>query len=148
MVYRIVNGEEKQVFNKIVQYALKCSDHASVCTFRNYHKKDLENSFWSFLERVSPYSVGDSDSFTLPKNYTKGQKFHLYYLADDVKKCILEVPTLESWKAPHLPEDITFYINKKPWLMTISHEKMMFLNISDTEKLESILMLGGVVHQM
>lgn len=148
MVYKIDNVREREVFHRIVQYALKCSDHISVCTFRHYHKKDLKDSFWAFLNYVSPYCVDDPDAFVLPKNYTKGQKFHIYHLTDKVKKCILEVPMLESWCAPNLPDDITFYTNKKPWLITISHEKIMFLNISDTKRLEDIVMLGGVVHQI
>lgn len=133
MEYRVANVTEDWLFQGIVQYALKVSTHVSFCTFRYYHQKDLHASFGEFMNSIMPFRVDTLDRFIFPRPYTKGQKFHLYKILPEIESCILKVTAIKDWSAPYYPEDITFYTSYKPWLRTISHEALMYAELTDTD---------------
>lgn len=125
MIYRIIEVDSKQDYNDLLDIAFKNSDAFSVCTFKYYHKKNLSQGYYDFLSALEPYKI--IEEYGIPKNYRKGQKYHVYELNSTTMKLIWTLGTLQAWEPPLFPEDLTFYIHKRYWLYTISHENLIFM---------------------
>lgn len=125
MRYRIMDVTSEQDYSNLLDIAFRNSDAFSICTFKYYHKKILSQDYFDFLNTLEPYRI--IEEYHIPKNYRKGQKYHVYELNSATKKLIRSVRTLQAWEPPLFPEDLTFYIHKKYWLYTISHENFIFM---------------------
>lgn len=143
MEFKIVNANCSTTFQKIIAFALENSTHISLCTFRYYHKKDLNECYFSFLEALEPYAVRNTESFNLPRPYTKGQHFLIYAITPELKKSVQSVASIDRWCAPSYPEDISFYVNKSPWLTTITHEQLAFVKTKNEFLLTRLIALGA-----
>lgn len=135
MKYIILDSLNTNQYKELINFAFEYSQHFSVCTFKRYHKKDLSNSYYAFFENLKQY-IMDDYAFILPKHYERGQKFYIYELNTETQKYISKVPNIFSWCPPIYPEDLTFYTNKKPWLISITHEKMLVVDTADQKVLD------------
>lgn len=142
MKYQVLNVEKEAVYRKLIHYALVNSSHLSVCTFKNCHLKDLNPSYQEFMQHISRFKVENSSLFSHPKAYTKGQRFHYYSISPEVIHFVRQIESIEQWGAPNCPDDISFYINNKPWLYTITHEALVFLETKQIDLVSGILNCG------
>jgi hypothetical protein len=121
----LTNSQNSMLLN----FAFEYSSAFGVSSFK-YHKKDLNQSYFDFFDTVANYKLNEYD-FIVPNHYTKGQKFHIFDLNNYTKNIILQQSHIFNWKYPNLPEDLTFYKNKKYWLTSITHEHMIILNTDE-----------------
>ena len=147
MYDRIINIRDDRVFTNIIQYAIRKSSHVSFCTFRYYHKKDVNANFSAFMDEIAPFELTADivNTFLLPRPYSKGQRFRVYILSSKLKNKILSVKSIGDWCVPNYPEDITFYTNQKPWIRTVTHEKFMFVEPANDEILKDLINLGAKI---
>jgi len=47
---------------------------------------------------------------------------------------LLKPGSLENWRIPKYPEDISFYRNNECWMYTVSHERMLCISPKDEEE--------------
>lgn len=141
MKYHIFNFSGETMYSTLVNLAFEKCTYFSVCTFKYYHKKDLSKNFNDFLDKINPFRV-ESTHFIIPKNYTKGQQYHIFKLDPIAKTLIKDVRSFADWRLPYYPEDLTFYRAKKPWLSSISHEDMLFIETEDPKVSQKFTDLG------
>lgn len=148
MKYQVLNVEKEAVYRRLIHYALVSSSHLSVCTFKNFHLKDLNPSYQEFVQHISRFKVEDCGLFSHPKAYTKGQRFHYYSISSEVMHSVSQIGKIEQWGAPNCPDDISFYINYKPWLYTITHETLVFLETMQINLIGGVLNCGAELLQL
>lgn len=137
----IVCGEiSGKQYNKLLKFAIDYSDSFGVSTFK-IHKKHLQPTYFSFFEKMAPYEK-NKDKHLLPQHYEKGQKFYVYELNDIGEKYLIQQNSFWDWSIPNLPEDLSFFKEKKVWLNCITHEKMILINSDDIELLHFLTNIG------
>ena len=137
IVYETLNDQQ---YKKLLNFAFLYSEHFSICTFK-YHRKNLSDEYYSFMNEIEKYRK-DKYEFILPKHYEKGQKYHVYSLNEETKKCICKVQSIYSWHPPCYPEDLSFYHQKNFWMNFISHEKIILVNARDRKIINLFHELG------
>ncbi len=141
MRYLIVNDLDAVQYKALLNYLLESCQHFSVCSFK-VHKKELNESYDKFFEDFH-YCKCNQYEFSLPQHYEKGQKFFVYDLNKNTKRFISDRKNFLTWRIPDLPEDISFYKNKKVVFATISHEKMFIFYVIN-EEIKDILNKYGI----
>jgi hypothetical protein len=116
----------------VLKYCLKFSDSFSVITTmkkaysqKTYipeHDKVLKE--WDFC--LVEQNVGIKE---WPGTRTNAKrKVMNVYNARKFRTTIIDIPNFFRPEENNLPEDICFYRDKEPWFITVSHEKMIFLD--------------------
>lgn len=148
MDYRVLNAEKRDIYNKLINFALDNSSWISFCTFKYHHQKHLKPTYDAFMMSLSKFEVRDPYLFSPLNRYTKGQQFHYYTISPDVKKIVSQIDQFAQWGAPYYPDDISFYTNYKPWLYTVTHETMIFLSTKQVELIEGVIGCGAKLRQL
>lgn len=133
MKYIICGELTNDQYGSLLEFAMSYSDLFSVSTFK-VHKKNLETTYFEFFENMAPFEV-DKYKCILSQHYEKGQKIRVFKLNDIGKQYLTQCHSFWEWSLPNLPEDISFYRNKKVWLNCITHERMILVESSDPELL-------------
>lgn len=123
--FRLLNDFTHENYSILIECACKESQYFSLTTFKYYHKKDLNNSYFELLSYLTEYEQ-DKFKFNLPKHYSRAH-VHVYELNQNTKSILFYVNKLYDWCPPYFPEDLCFYKGKKIWFESISHEHMSFL---------------------
>jgi hypothetical protein len=125
MRYRIIDHIDEAAYDCIMDFAFKNCEYFSVCTFKFYHRKSLKESYFEFLDSAEKFKV-EPVGFIMPEHYTKGQTFHVFELNEETRK-IIKLAGF-NWSAPDYPEDLAFYMNKKVFFSSVSHEQLYLVH--------------------
>ena len=120
----LVDGFDSGQYRRFLDFAFGHSTAWGVSKMNFYHEKDLDGSYLGFFDQMEEYRV-DSAFYDFPQHYTKGQGFAIYEMNEPSRKFIKSVGDIFDWTPPSLPEDLTFYHDKKWWFSAISHEREM-----------------------
>ena len=127
--------DSKSFYNAVFEN----SDVVSFCSFKDVHNKDLSSQYFLFFEQFKDDEIKEEIFATAPyQQYRKGQKFHYYKLSKQIQKLIIKTGSFANWRNPDLPEDMAFYKNKKPWLYSISHEDIVYINTNDNKLINEL----------
>lgn len=118
----------------ILDYALKFSDAFSIVTKiqKPYSKipPNFENP--EVAKKLEPFAIKYIfDRNEWPIKYltrSKHQIMVLYSACKESRQITNELPNVFLPLENNLPEDICFYRNEKAWLITISHEKIAYMD--------------------
>lgn len=141
--HRVIGDFQGEAYSKLLKFAIENSDCFGFSTFQYVHKKDLLQSYFDFLNSISPFEK-DSFNYELPQHYCRGQKIHVYKINSLTYGELTRVYDLYDWRIPQYPEDLSFYKNGKVWLSSISHEKLCFL-YTDSQTITSNLDKMGYI---
>ena len=119
-------------YNEIINYVSKKSDSFSVISNLNkpyskqppnYEHENVLKVLEPFLER---YVIGIK---SWPGTITKDNHKVMitYRLCKESRSLLKEMPNFFLPLENGLPEDICFFRNQKPWFVTTSHEKTVFI---------------------
>ena len=61
---------------------------------------------------------------------------------DTGKHYLIKCRSFWEWSIPDLPEDLTFYKDRKMWLNCITHEEMIFIETEDDEVIHFLEEIG------
>ena len=112
MAYIVCNEISDKQYRCLLEFALSYSDLFCVSTFK-FHKKDLSPTYFDFFEIAAPSEVDQYECKKLPQHYEKGQKFRVFRLNSSNKKFIAQRRSFWEWSLPDLPEDLSFFKEKK-----------------------------------
>ena len=119
--YTLLGDLNGKNYRSFLKKAFAYSDFFSVSVFKSVHRKNLQHSYFEFLEKVEPFRVL-REFKELPQHYERGQKFLIYELNDQTKKILLDATDgLYHWLIPNLPEDLSFFRHNKVWFNSITH---------------------------
>ena len=116
-------------YYKIIEYAGKYSDSFSIITNlkKPYLKIPPNCEHDDFIKKFEPFILNSIVGIKKwPGTITKDNHkvMYTYRICKESIKILLQTSNLFMPIENELPEDICFYRNKKPWLTTISHEKI------------------------
>ena len=141
MVYSFLDFDfYNSKYKDILKTALSNSDYFSFFTSKHIRKKEHNNEYFDFLERLNEYKIS-SDEVDIPK-YTSGQQIHCYKIEANTTRIINEPADFSAWDGYDYPEDLVFYKNKTPWLRCISHERIVLINERNTNAFKELEKLG------
>lgn len=146
-MYNIDYNDLIQNDKKILEYALKTSDVFSVISIIQKPYSRIPPNFKNleFAEKLEPFVL------KYLYNYYDWPIKHLsrinhsimvlYKINSASRKIIIDLPNVFLPLENNLPQDICFFREGRPWLITISHEKIAYIDnpsINDLKFLESI----------
>lgn len=133
--YRVTGNFEGKAYLNLLSFAVENSDCFGFSTFKDVHKKDLEQSYFDFLKYLAPFER-DTAQYELRQHYRRGQKIHIYAVSDSTYDELSKVNGLYDWRLFNYPEDLSFYYKGRVWFNAISHEKLCLL-YTDSQKIIS-----------
>jgi hypothetical protein len=137
----------KKVYKDVLQLALSFCNEAIVVIHRYKPLSQLNSSIDSMIARLQPFSLGISMSKSWPGGGSLIQEceiFRFVYCQDTIKILSVE-DDFFSWQHPRLPEDLClFRPNGEPWLITIAHEKIVQVLVSEHEARELTALMPDI----
>lgn len=124
----------------VVDYAGKFSDSFSLMTNlkKPYSKVPPNCEHDEILKPLEPYLLEQKIGLkewpgTIKASVDNHKVMNIYRSCKETRAILLKMPNAFLF-SNSLPEDICFYRNKKPWFVTVSHEKITFmLNASEDD---------------
>lgn len=133
--YTIKNKITKEQYHEIIRYSL------NTCTsFQLVIRKSIinNNSVNKILKDLHSFFINKTESSEWPGTKLTSEQASIFvFQLNNISARILIESTdgLFEWIQPDLPEDLCLIrSNGIPWLITISHEKDAYFNISPEEK--------------
>ncbi|WP_159888707.1 hypothetical protein [Paenibacillus puerhi] len=100
------------------------------------------------LKTLNPFLKEVKKQESWPGTCLMGHFADVYYFEcrEDLVDVFTEhTESLYSWMQPHILEDLCFFKDKKPWLITVSHEKMGWIDTNNVSELEKLKEFKGLV---
>lgn len=123
-------------YKEVINYCGKYSETFSIITMlkKPYSKIPPNCKHSAVLEPFHPYLIKQIIGvLEWPGTVIKGTNkmiLNMYSCCRDTRTLLAELPNMFFPLENNLPEDICFYRDKKPWFVTISHEKIAYLTSS------------------
>jgi hypothetical protein len=121
--------------NKILlDYCVRSSDSFSIITKldKPYSKIPPNLEHHQYLESIESFLIEQVIGLReWPGTKVYSVEFHKvlnrYKCCKQTREYLVMLPNILLANQSNLPEDICFYRNEKPWLVTVSHENMIFM---------------------
>lgn len=136
MIYRIY-GYKEEYHSSVLRIAFEYCDSFGVTLYKDVHKKDLSEKFYSFMQTIGPYE-SDIQNHILPDYRVAKQQLHIYRLCKNTRRIISEIPSFNEWKCPDLPFDLSFYRNKRAFMWYITMEDLFCVDTDDSKIIDRI----------
>ncbi len=141
----IDNNPENKVYRDLIDLAFDICDEFILVVRRDM---DISDNMDNVLEKLKPFLKEVKEQFEWPGTITLCEQPALvyYYSTDNNAKEILKQASnsLHEWLQPHLPEDLCFIKNSKPWLINTSHERLSYILTEDKEDIDRIIKIKGL----
>ena len=115
---------------ELIQYAMRTSTHFSLLV-RLERPYRQEPSIYRYCEELHPFEIRrfyeEKDRPVRILSRGKHQIMIQYRCCRASKELLLALSELLLTGNDETPEDLCFYRTKKPWLVSVTHEKLMFL---------------------
>lgn len=101
-----------------------------------------------FLAKLNPFLIQVQKQDSWPGTTLIGHEADVYYFRCSPELAGLLAETsgsLYAWTQPWLPEDLCFFRNGKKWLVTVSHEKMGWIQPGSDGELEKVRGIPGLI---
>ena len=123
---------------EIIEYATRNSD----CFGFLINPNRLNEKQLKTINSLKPYLIrqvnGISEWPRYPHIYHHVE-MNAYRCCPEARKALLELPNIFSPYENNLPEDICFFRGDAPWLITVYHEEMAFLNNATEEDIDFLI---------
>lgn len=145
-IYSIINEPRDEIYKKLIQSSLKFCD-----SFQFVIRPTLQvnEACKAVLHKLNPYLERRTAESQWPGTQLLDGTADVYCfrLTHDSAAIISEVAKgLYSWMQPDLPEDLCLVARAAgPWLITITHEKDGYFNLSADEKDELLKAVPGLM---
>ena len=141
----------KEQFIELVNYIYKRCDRFSI-SIPNFQQKGcgdkmkMNKFFRVYMETIKPI-YDDIEPHVIYKRITKKYMNSKYSHVMEVKvaklykgfkQILLENGCFWNWQYPDMPEDLCFFLGKKCWMLTISHEEVCFIYEETKEDIEML----------
>jgi len=144
-VYDFIREPNVKLYCDLLDYSLKFCCLATLVI-----RKDLKTSpnVDIILKKLEPYLIEIKDTKEWPgtvlySDTAKLYKFNLNKISNEIFKN--STNGLYGWIQPHAPEDLCLLRkDEKPFLVTISHEKDAYLQVTDIELNELFNCIPGI----
>lgn len=140
----IENNPEDKAYRDLIDLAFDTCDEFILVVRRNI---DISDNMNNVLKKLKPFLKEVKEQFEWPGTIDLSEQPALvyYYGTGNNAKEILKQASnsLHEWIQPHLPEDLCFIKNSKPWLINISHERLSYILTEDKEDINRIIKIKG-----
>ena len=129
-------------YKEFLIYAMRGADSFSVVTrisckqnnkkYEYEHDQILNGIIDLLIERTI-----NARSWPGTKTNEKGLVLNMYRTSKRASELFCNAPNLFVWEN-EMPEDICFYKNGKPWIVTVTHERIVFMIEPTFEEIKSL----------
>lgn len=125
-----------ETYKKLIEYAARRSSQFVLVVDASY--LESEESCSRILDQLKLYLIKKIKHNSWPGTTSYGRCSTIYYFQCNTHTVSIlqnSVDSLYGWLPPTLPMDLSFIDeNNYEWLVSVTHEKMSWLNICDEEK--------------
>lgn len=145
-IYSIISEPRGEIYRRLIQSSVKFCDKFQVVIRPTIN---VSETCEGALQRLEPYLERRSTESQWPGTELLDgtAQLYRYRLTEDSAKLVSELAEgLYSWTQPDLPEDLCLVARSAgPWLITITHEKDGYFNLSTKDKDELLKMVPGLM---
>lgn len=123
---------KKKDYSKLIDFALKTSDHFSLVFSKDYENNRLHNNVY---EKIKNYILNTKKMSIHPETGSIFDNSVLIHIKanPDLYPVFLITDEIYAWDGHKLPGDLCMYKNNTCWLRVIGHEKLCFINEETAE---------------
>ncbi|GGB47146.1 stage III sporulation protein AH [Virgibacillus dakarensis] len=150
MIINFLEDVKNESYEKLIDLAFSASD-----MFILVVRKDMGSTkeFDHVLEELSSSLIKRKKQKEWPSTKLLGWgkwAYVYYYRTDDHAKQVIKKvsKSLYSWEQHNLPEDLSFFIEGKPWLVNIAHESEAYIDTDDRYLLGEIKNIDGIAFEI
>jgi hypothetical protein len=121
----------------IKEIASALMGYADTLSFVVREEKAISKEAIALLESLKPYLIEAKKVSEWPgtKLFWEQATLYTYHLNNETAYLLYtSEDNLFRWLLPHLPEDLVFYKNSKPFFVSITHEKDAYFELEGKEE--------------
>lgn len=134
IVFDVVSEPVDETYRQLLA---RCAIYSTTAMVVVRRPSDLTPAPRAFLEKLEPWIISKEAKSEWPGTILEGFAADIYTfrLDSDVVSVLQSTANgLYQWEQPDLPEDLCFFRpDGSPILVTISHERDSYLNLTETE---------------
>jgi hypothetical protein len=135
LAYAITREPRYEMYHQLVDYSLVLCDHFLLVLRDSI---SVDKSAENLMDELGSFLTSDEELSEWPgtKLYDSTARVIRFSLTLESASILKSaVSALYEWAQPEFPEDLCFVRRSgKPWLITISHEKFSYLEMTEKEK--------------
>jgi len=133
-----------KTYKELLDVAFSICDE---CILVDRDQHELTEDVESFLQKIKPYIKEIKKQDEWPGTTLVGHYADVYYFdcTQELKEVLLSKSEhLYEWLDPKLFEDLCFFKDSNPWLVTIAHEGLGFIMTEDQMEIERVREIKGI----
>lgn len=140
----IVEEPVREAYNMLIDYAAEVCEEFTLVQ----RDDDLNEKAAYVLYKLIDNLIEVKEQQSWPGTELRDSSAHVYYYRlNQITKEILKnhASSLYSWIEPNLLEDLSFFKkDRKPWLITISHEQFGWIDNFTSDEISTLILQKGI----